>query len=902
MPSPQLKGCSGSFVEKLEDKVQYEDTSLSPSLSPSPRKGGRLGGGVERASVRAWTCTPPAAQSKEERSDDKCAAKGALTPHPTLQGASSTREGGGLYCLPGRNAFGLIVSLFLVLLTACGDGGGGGPGGGTGPAPSYVEAGLLAYDSYSFGDSKLLAQSQLSSALQADLQKALADVRKDLPDGFKVLIKAFWKSVANADNYRVYLRERNQEWKEIALVPSTQTEWTSLDVRPQFDLVDGKVYEVGIAAVIAGQTGSIKASWPLAMLGGVRLNAPQDGGAASVRPTFQWVNARGNPTAVEVSVVNNQNQIVLSGFWNTLPLNSNATPNQDLPGGNYRWLAINASTSQAATDPRTKSTFPSGYMVLTLPRFSVFKVGGGTNPPPPPGPPGPPPPGPPAPPPPGPPPPPPSGTTVGPGSIAIFKPTNFQSGQITVSLPNFAATEQVVAIPVYATQELEVDGFNYSLNVQGVSPASVQHQANPPELLHQELDPYHKGHLEFLAKSQRIMEEHRRLKTEGKVSGKVKTQAFDKCRSPYPVGSKKCQFWIGGLSPEELVNTTLRFESQNAYWFVDDRDQSDFSEADLSGLAQKFEQITVPSNTRYFGNFSDFDKNGKIIIIFSRVLGDGLLGYVAPWDTLPDGALQGVHSNEGDYFYANTPTGTSSFYSRSDYFTFMPSTITHELKHLIGSGIATQTGNPWEELWIEEGSAVAAQELAQQGTQIGLTFNRPRFQLAEPHKYRLVYRGRPSDSKEGAGIYGYSFLFLWRIAERIGHDNFWKRWVAAQGKGVAKLEQVTGLSLDNHMLDWALTLYLDHQHGEYTYKSINLKDGRWQALGILPLSSGPGTARSIAYHRGKGSGGNAQISLQTSHSKPYLIVLRFNATGGQSLAALEYLKLQSPFSPLTTPP
>ena len=48
----------------------------------------------------------------------------------------------------------------------------------------------------------------------------------------------------------------------------------------------------------------------------------------------------------------------------------------------------------------------------------------------------------------------------------------------------------------------------------------------------------------------------------------------------------------------------------------------------------------------------------------------------------------------------------------------MPSTMVHELKHLIATGRRILAGNDVEDLWIEEGSAMAAQQLAGMGTEV----------------------------------------------------------------------------------------------------------------------------------------------------------------------------------------
>lgn len=486
-----------------------------------------------------------------------------------------------------------------------------------------------------------------------------------------------------------------------------------------------------------------------------------------------------------------------------------------------------------------------------------------------------PPPGPPA------PPPPPGFTILRPGDF-----TGTTTKTASVTLNNLGANESVAVIPVYATQDLDPDAFNFTLNVTGIAAANTP-TATPAA--HEHIDPATRTHLEFMERQGALTD--RLLKAGIKPLSKrdgLGKQAFDKCAAPYAVGTKQCNFWVFNnfqAGTQVQIAATMRLASASAYWFVQNEDAADFTDAEIANLAQVFESTIVPSNKRYFGDFSDVDGNGKIFIVFSRVIGQsaGLFGYVDGTDLFADNPAQmGRRSNEGDIFYAATP-GTLAGRTKAQHLLRLPATLTHELKHLITVSRRTLNNLPAEEPWLEEGSAQAAQELAGFGSQ--LVPGSPQLfatnALGAPQNARLVYAGTPQGAENG-NIYGYSFTFLWRVAETVGHDNFWKSWTGGPGVGVANLEAKTNKKLADLMLDWASTLLFDHTNlvpgNPFDYKSLNLQDGTWTKLGRAPLSSGNGTARSMAYYLGKGSGGNATITFNTAHQNPFVIVARFTGT------------------------
>ena len=484
-------------------------------------------------------------------------------------------------------------------------------------------------------------------------------------------------------------------------------------------------------------------------------------------------------------------------------------------------------------------------------------------------------------------------------NVKFLRPSDFVGGMATVSLPELGPNESVVVIPVHASQNPSVDGLQYTLSTSGVTAREPASSAWAELMASASMEPRSEpgaasvhAHEVQLDNSTRQANELQQAGVEPLVrSGGVRSQAqaFMKCPPPYTKDVKQCSFWVG-LGTQRQISATLRLESANAYWFVQNEDTYDLSPSELDALAREFETKIIPSNRYYFGNYSDVDGNRKLFVVFSRQVSPSALGYVNSVDLYSDASSMphsGTHSNEGDILYLATPS-SNAITPRTHYFNIvMPATMAHELKHQISLSSRLLSGLRAEEPWLEEGSAVAASQLAGLGAESGAIQYHADWSLANPQRMRLVYPMDPADTRERYGMYGYSFLLLWRIAELRGHDQFWRSWLAGPGSGVANLESHARRSLPALMLDWATTLVSDHTGyvAGYDYHGINLRDGSWASLGYGPLgSSVSGTTRSMSYHVGYGTGGRASITLRvTNGADPYMVVLRL--PGPYSLAS-----------------
>ena len=139
----------------------------------------------------------------------------------------------------------------------------------------------------------------------------------------------------------------------------------------------------------------------------------------------------------------------------------------------------------------------------------------------------------------------------------------------------------------------------------------------------------------------------------------------------------------------------------------------------FGALGREFDATMFPLLAENFGNplvlDPQLDANGRIIMVFTRrVNDDGLAGFVISCDFYPRGVAPS--SNEGEVFYAFVPTDPTLGYpsgllTRDKWRREIRSTLVHEAKHITSFAERFSRDASFEEGWLEEGSAMHAEEL-----------------------------------------------------------------------------------------------------------------------------------------------------------------------------------------------
>lgn len=252
------------------------------------------------------------------------------------------------------------------------------------------------------------------------------------------------------------------------------------------------------------------------------------------------------------------------------------------------------------------------------------------------------------------------------------------------------------------------------------------------------------------------------------------------------------------------------------------------------------------------------DNDGHINMVFSdRLNNTGAAAYVSSCDQYPTTVFKG--SNFGQVFYGFTPTTKGSNLSSTlfpdGWFTFMGRTVVHEVKHIASLSARVATNAPvFEESWLEEGTARHAEELwvrqllqkvawkANTGFGTAATngifcdfhpenttcnsadtlrrpsygmrrhFNEIRNKLVQPWAWSIYGDGT---GQTGSVFYQTTWSLVRYAIDRYGTSDasFLTTLTSSSGAGLANLASIAGVSSDQLIGLWTLSLYADDYPG-----------------------------------------------------------------------------------------
>lgn len=272
------------------------------------------------------------------------------------------------------------------------------------------------------------------------------------------------------------------------------------------------------------------------------------------------------------------------------------------------------------------------------------------------------------------------------------------------------------------------------------------------------------------------------------------------------------QFWINTgdstLGGDRLRTTTLRLTTPRAYFYVDT--EADISADQVQRLADAFEQRIYPTVTGTIGSDPRTDIKGesRVHVVLSPAVDNfgadkGLMGYFWSRDMLSytDVATSPrYHSNQKKVIFL-----TSRIFQQQSYTTF--GTLAHEFAHLcvFNQKVLSRNRNIPEDVWLDEGWAMLAMDLAGYGLRAGneeIAKDIKSFQ-EEPAAYSLTdWFNNPHGFS-----YGLSYLFVRYLHDRFGPEIL-KDIMAFPDVGVDAVNGALakrGLSFQDVFADWALT-------------------------------------------------------------------------------------------------
>jgi hypothetical protein len=280
-----------------------------------------------------------------------------------------------------------------------------------------------------------------------------------------------------------------------------------------------------------------------------------------------------------------------------------------------------------------------------------------------------------------------------------------------------------------------------------------------------------------------------------------------------------------------------------------------FTDADYTAFAATFDTLVDPLDTQTFGESTDLDNNGRVMILFTRALNEltprGSMTFTAgrtlSRDLFPKTTTGGktgcAASNVGEMFYMMVPDPNGEVngnqFSKEDVDALSVATIAHEYQHLINFSrrmylLGLPASQWFDESWLHEGLSHMAEELLfhrasgfEPRTNIGLDMLSTSDQAIDDFNlYMLgdfsIYdsyaltttTNSPFGDVDQVGTRGGIWAFLRYAADQIGTSDgdLWYRLVNSGLIGLPNLETALGVSksgLQSMLRDFAISVYAD---------------------------------------------------------------------------------------------
>ena len=311
--------------------------------------------------------------------------------------------------------------------------------------------------------------------------------------------------------------------------------------------------------------------------------------------------------------------------------------------------------------------------------------------------------------------------------------------------------------------------------------------------------------------------------------------------------------------------------SNRAIVVADDANPSGgFTAAEFASIATTFDTLVDPLDRNAFGDPTDIDGNGRVILFYTRTVNEltpansqGVVeGFFNPRDLFPTqstATLQGcAGSNFAEMFYLLVPDPTGSINTnvrtKSDVTQSSIAVVTHEYQHLINASRRLYVNNAedFEEVWLNEGLSHIAEELLfyrtsglapranidattiTASTQRTTAFNQHQvgnlgryIELLKKPEQSSPYADNDSLSNRGAI---WSFLRYAADRKAATDGTIWKDLVNSPSVGMDNVRGVFGSDAMTWFRDWSISVYADDK----VPTAATWQQPSWNFRSILP--------------------------------------------------------------------
>jgi hypothetical protein len=323
-----------------------------------------------------------------------------------------------------------------------------------------------------------------------------------------------------------------------------------------------------------------------------------------------------------------------------------------------------------------------------------------------------------------------------------------------------------------------------------------------------------------------------------------------------------------------------------------------FPQTVLDSITQEFDNNTFVTDSSYFGNPTDVDGNGRVILLFTGEVnkltqpnsnGGFVGGYFFAGDYFPKTGPAGqscAESNNAEIMYLLSPDPTGRFgnvRSASSVRQGTRGTIPHELEHMINAGnrFFNPAATDFEDNWLDESLAHIAEEAVGRVSRgfgdlqtLTMSVMLPGSQSARDdfnafffeNFARLAYwmerpdtsSGISSNSDANLSSSGADWAFGRHVVDNYSNGDvrsFTRKLAAGPNNGIHNLTTVAATPYDTLMAGWLVSMYADHSSipgldARYQYRSYNFRDimppvagsvlenGGVYPLQVTPIGSG----------------------------------------------------------------
>ena len=278
-----------------------------------------------------------------------------------------------------------------------------------------------------------------------------------------------------------------------------------------------------------------------------------------------------------------------------------------------------------------------------------------------------------------------------------------------------------------------------------------------------------------------------------------------------------------------------------------------FTDEEYRAFGRTVDTLVYPVDTAAFGAPSDIDRNGRVVIAFTKAVNaltartatTATLGFFYSRDLLPRVGTSATcpGSNGGEVFYVLVPDPDGVF-SAPRTKTFVQNvtlgTIAHELQHLINASRRLYVNDAHavgEEVWLNEGISHIAEELVFYrssgriprqnigAAELADAATRARYDQYQASNFRryveylkLPDSGSPIAPNDMLSTRGAAWAFLRYLADRAGpaDADLWRRLVNSRTQGIRNVDEVldgTGLTVVSALRSWSVAVVVDDLPG-----------------------------------------------------------------------------------------